>query len=115
MTDKQLNVVIAESCGYKLTNFWVWDQDGQYKVEKLSKDGSWEATEIPDYVNDLNLMHEVEKTLSDVPITDKEKSEKTKYREYLCVATAGEGGPITASSRKRALSFIKTKGFDIEL
>lgn len=64
--------------------------------------------DIPDYENDLNAIHEAEKMLTDIPTKSGEKSQKTRYRENLCIECMGAGGPITASAQHRVNAFIKT-------
>ena len=51
MSDAEINLAIAEACGWrKEDGVWTWTVNGiQYT--------SWE---LRDYVNDLNAMHEVE-------------------------------------------------------
>jgi hypothetical protein len=50
MRDEQINIAIAELCGWKEEEFGPsWYQS---------------FTKMPDYCNDLNAMHEAEKTLS---------------------------------------------------
>lgn len=55
MTNEQINVAIAEVCGYKqnpLTGWWFGPVDNGGEPE------------CPDYCTDLNAMHEAEKTLN---------------------------------------------------
>lgn len=53
MTDEQINAAIAEACGIT--------QPDQHGTLYRTKNG-WEYN-CPDYCNDLNAMHEVEKML----------------------------------------------------
>ena len=60
MTDTEINNAIAEACGWQRGRLicdgeWVWrNQDGQSRGQIC----------IPDYVHDLNAMHEAEWSLS---------------------------------------------------
>ena len=70
---------------------------------------------VPNYLNDLNAMHEAEKTLSDVsPGKDKNgdniPSDIARYRLNLCIVCMSNGGPITATAAQRAEAFLKTIG-----
>ena len=55
MTDEQQRIAIAEACGW--TDFSRAKHEGaiQYGRKPLSCSDSWE---VPDYLNDLNAMHE---------------------------------------------------------
>ena len=61
MTDEQQRIKIAETCGW--TDFSRAKHEGaiQYGRKPLSCSDSWE---VPDYLNDLNAMHEAEKVLT---------------------------------------------------
>lgn len=70
---------------------------------------------VPYYQHDLNAMREAEMTLSDVPppVTPENpnpKSERTRYREQLCVVCCMAGGPIHATAAQRSEAFLKVKG-----
>lgn len=66
MTDKQINAAIAEACGFVCLHEFQVDKDG-------AKFGFWEYPPtwtgpkkqpwLLDFCNDLNAMHEAEKTL----------------------------------------------------
>jgi hypothetical protein len=94
MTDEQQRIAIAEACGW----FFMYD--------------SWhypngaEAITILDYLNDLNAMHEAEKTLN--PIKAAEYA-----RMLTSIAWQSEQpvfAPMTATARQRAEAFLKTLG-----
>ena len=99
MTDEQINIRIAEACGW----FFMYD--------------SWhypngaEAITIPDYLNDLNAMHEAEKILKD--------DQNLDYSEHLENTTVISMGTnyhcylqrlISATARQRAEAFLRTLG-----
>jgi hypothetical protein len=62
MTQEQKRIAIAEACGWKLTDgvtitgtpYKKWVNDGR---------AAYAVDELPDYLNDLNAMHEAEETL----------------------------------------------------
>ena len=55
MSDKQINIAIAEACGWKYVNNETHAPDGSFWWSK--------ELEIPDYCNDLNAMHKIFLTL----------------------------------------------------
>ena len=112
MTDQEINIAIAEACGWTKTkerrgrvtqmDVTVWRLDG---VE-----GS-----LPDYCHDLNAMHEVWLSLKDY---DKREihvqlaiiiEEATKNWDKLGVLDQ-RGMVANASARQRAEAFLRTKG-----
>lgn len=80
---------------------------------------SW--TFVPDYLNDLNAMHEAEKTLDSKPI-----DERSMYYDFLLLVTPGwppwlpSGEPpdsfemdwkiVRATAAQRAEAFLRTIG-----
>jgi hypothetical protein len=50
MTDEQINIAIAQACGIDIEKY-------------LMEEGGINTSALPDYCNDLNAMHEAEKTL----------------------------------------------------
>lgn len=69
MTDQEINLAIAEACGFSDCHVSVWDCDlGSEAVGK--DDRGWypkhkgQYVRIPSYCTDLNEMHEAEKVLS---------------------------------------------------
>lgn len=98
MSDKDINVAIAAECGWTCIN-----SSGDLSVGfnlKLKGPAVSCLDAVPNYTEDLNAMREAEKALPDLQ----------KYRETLCIVTAGNGGPITATARQRAEAFLKTLG-----
>ena len=93
MTNEQINIAIAEACG------WAHPSVQPYA--------------FPDYCNDLNAMHEAEKVLTN--------EQHRKYRSevwysvcndissYECVKAA-ERPHFSATALQRASAFLKTIG-----
>ncbi len=101
-------IAIAEACGWKLPN-------GIYFGKlHISPDGSETGLEPPDYLNDLNAMHEAEKTLT--------ASQEIGYRSQLQTVFADASGyskelfgwytatqkAYMATAAQRAEAFLKT-------
>jgi hypothetical protein len=62
--------------------------------------GQLVAEFTPDYLNDLNAMHEAEKVLNNV--------QRERYRTELVYSHAG--GDVFATSAQRAEAFLRTIG-----
>jgi hypothetical protein len=99
MTDGQINVTIAEACGWR-------KEDGVYMWTANGID--YTCPDIWDWTNDLNAMHEAEKVLT--------KEQVRKYQNYMydmaCEInnTYGRWMPYSATARYRAEAFLKTLG-----
>lgn len=97
MTHEEINIAIAKACGWELTpNEW-WYKAGEY------------LPFAPDYLNDLNAMHEAEKSLDDDLDLD--------YSESLESVTGTRWGANnaydmskyrSATASQRAEAFLRT-------
>ena len=97
MTDLEINIAIAEMCGWGFLSkdkFIVIPPYSPYSVQPLST--------IPDYINDLNAMREAEKTLSDNLLWIM----KYKLDEIVPSDIPTE----FATARQRAEAFLQTTG-----
>lgn len=109
MTDEQINNAIAEACGFKLLRsytckasrkvFQMWDYP---KTWNGPKSYPW----TPKFCNDLNAMHEAEKTIfpyyATVYVNKLAKITKAEYSDdidFFC-----------ATARQRAEAFLRTLG-----
>jgi hypothetical protein len=97
MSEKQINIAIAEACGWQFATF-------KEIFAKPPNGGGWQYKEkIPDYCNDLNAMHEAEKRLL-----------SGYWMRYCECVTYLLGKSIYASvhatARHRAEAFLKTIG-----
>lgn len=104
MTDQEINIAIAEACGWK----------------RLATPGAWisprgrfhyppEQT-IPDYLNDLNAMHEAEKGLHDAQYV---QFGLHLNEAWLCdnpqpMRRIGIMRAASATARQRAEAFLRT-------
>jgi hypothetical protein len=114
MTNEQINIAIAEACGYE----WrvgiygncrgLFHPDDNYLKEQPCLDillpisGDC-AYRVPDYCNDLNAMHEAEKTLS-------HKQRMTYCKKLFDLPTSELESNTFATSLQRAEAFLKTIG-----
>lgn len=95
MTDEQINAAIAEACGLKKPSKKVKLNDKGFFVTQHAK--------LPDYCNDLNAMHEAEKTLSETNMFV-----MAHHIERL-VSRHGQHY-FHATARQRAEAFLRTLG-----
>jgi len=107
MNQQQQHIAIAEACGWKMHDH----PDCLAKKEGwVSRD--WETWvmnrggllvfkhDIPDYLNDLNAMHEAEQELNNV--------QRERYRTELVYSHAGRD--VFATAAQRAEAFLRTIG-----
>ena len=99
MNKQEQRIAIAEACGLSLTlkkfqldaDCLVYYPNGQ--------DATWE--ECPDYLNDLNAMHEAEKVLTE--------SHQGTMIDFLVIVERQEGwNAFHATAAQRAEAFLKT-------
>jgi hypothetical protein len=84
MTKEQQRIAIAEACGWKEEDFGPsWYQS---------------CTKMPDYLNDLNAMHEAEKVLDYNQLREMEDSVSFQFAVY----------PFHATATQRAEAFLRT-------
>ncbi len=98
MTNEQINIAIAEACGWK-----------QVEGEECFFDNGTEQVyieNIPEYFNDLNSMHEAEKTLT--------KEQVRVYSDFLAYSPHESCWASCTiwhqTSHQRAEAFLKTIG-----
>ncbi len=67
MKPEQQRIAIAEACGYVKTETWRWNQaktEREYYWKNPDRSRQ-DVSYLPNYLNDLNAMHEAEMTLTD--------------------------------------------------
>ena len=90
---KKQRIAIAEACGWKV-------RENAHLAKPQG--GEWQyMDEIPDYLNDLNAMHEAERTMGDPQLWD-------EYQSYLSDAMRNIGWIYHATAAQRAEAFLKT-------
>jgi hypothetical protein len=116
MSDEQINIAIAEACGYEwVSNGWGCRFLGSPTERSFGPDTQSPLCEdaydsVPNYCNDLNAMHEAEKVLND--------EQWLEYREELRNVVLGGirmvsqwcKADLHATARQRAEAFLKTIG-----
>ena len=103
MTNEQMNIAIAETCGWKNYGFG-WSHPS------LPPQANIYGRKLPDYCNDLNAMHEAEPTI-------KSGSQWLLYVKHLREVTGEPIGCdlfvcalVSATARQRAEAFLRTIG-----
>jgi len=107
MTPEQQRIAIAEACGWTLDLKSAIRVDG-YRIEKWGKHPH-EA--LPDYLNDLNAMHEAEKVLTEDQLSDYGAFLKGKDNETVSLYTPEHreiAKVAMASAAQRAEAFLRT-------
>jgi len=101
MTNEQINIAIAEACGWRIAERVSPEAKEDATACWIRPNGDeWQEESLPDYCNDLNAMHEAEKTLNSEQLHD--------YYENLELVNGWEYPSSTA--RQRAEAFLKTLG-----
>jgi hypothetical protein len=111
MTRNEQRIAIARACGWKNFNSASHEGSIQYGQPPNAPHNSWE---LPDYLNDLNAMHEAEKVLTPKHQPAKGESQWGEYLGWLgfCVEynTREVYECVTATASQRAEAFLRTLG-----
>jgi len=96
MTAEQQRITIAKACGWLQSRTCHWG--GWWYLKKGKR--AYQQTP-PDYLNDLNAMHEAERTMGDPQLWG-------EYQSYLSDAMRNIGWIYHATAAQRAEAFLKT-------
>jgi hypothetical protein len=95
MTEEQHRIVaIAETCGWKWNRFW----SGELHGKPIGEQGPFR--DLPDYLNDLNAMHEAEETLMHDDPNAYVCYSRDLYEQY--------GNTVHLTAAQRAEAYLKT-------
>jgi hypothetical protein len=107
MNPEQQQIKIAEACGFYKEEPWLdgrpcWGHKDHFKHIGFE--------EIPDYLYDLNAMHEAEKTLTQDQMIDYSRHVGKSVTMYLPASRAAwmDFRLIHATAAQRAKAFLKT-------
>ena len=106
MNPEQQRISIAKACGWTAQEakdrFWrAVDAAGDMTLDLwMCERNVWFAG-IPDYLNDLNAMHEAERTMGDPQLW-------VEYQSYLSDVMGNVGWIYHATAAQRAEAFLKT-------
>lgn len=110
MSPEAQRIAIAEACGWQKNpdggkwkspyarSFYTWRREYSHGIHTFIND-----CHLPDYLNDLNAMHEAEKVLTQV--------QDYHYRTDALPRVCGEGSglmAITSTAAQRAEAFLRT-------
>ena len=93
MKPEQQRIAIAEACGWVESPYGKWSNDGLILRDPLNP---------PDYLNDLNAMHEAEKTL------DYNQMNRYQNIELSCFVHTETTWICSATAAQRAEAFLRT-------
>lgn len=106
-------IAIAEACGWKWDEKTIFDPAGKLTQTRRAYDPNWEdwydrlLQVIPDYLNDLNAMHDAEETLTDL--------QHRQFRRFLVAVCHGPDSLVVRSRKlvsstaaQRAEALLKT-------
>ena len=99
MNNEKQKIAIAEACG--------WTKIGHYEQEITGRkptNGFYET--IPDYLTDLNAMHEAEKVLDPDDYAQYEQNLRKTYPVFM----GGGFHLLHATAAQRAEAFLRTVG-----
>jgi hypothetical protein len=104
MKPEEQRIAIAEACGWGI----VKDYGNGSLYGYPNRIPSYDVAEcppraIPDYLTDLNAMHEAEKVLN--------QAEDYRYRAYVLPQVCGDGSgliAVTATATQRAEAFLRS-------
>jgi hypothetical protein len=109
MTPEEQRVAIAEACGWKLKSnglspMWSWQNESLiHRIKWVAHKVMASQGVLPDYLNDLNAMHEAEKAMNN--------NDWWKFVEHLTnICGGGTALGISATSSQRAEAFLRTIG-----
>ena len=111
MTDEQIKIAIAKACGWTAeqdsNGYWraVNQKHGNAVELWLSEQNVW-SVGIPDYLNDLNAMHDAEKVL----LTKDGFCGCWETYSNILTASMGCTDIFHATAAQRAEAFLKTLG-----
>ena len=106
MTNHEINRAIAEACGWKDLENEDFSEYGVPCFMLMGSNNTGTRLAPPDYCNDLNAMHEAEKTLGDRLFV---------YRNILALVVIDDpmnryNEPAFATARQRAEAFLRALG-----
>jgi hypothetical protein len=111
MTDQEINVAIAEACGWTEIRYY-YENEWTTCKEWLGitpRGGLWH---VPNYCTDLNAIHKAEQTLNSSLVSryNDELAKTCKVLESIFAKTGPQGWVFHATARQRAEAFLRTLG-----
>ena len=121
MTNEQINIAIAEACGWKspFQQEWLqgYDKEGGHVWAFSGTDQEGDRAPLPDYCDDLNAMHEAENRLTSFQRAKHGKILQDLLNEHAVGFVqnydrdfASLSRIASANARQRAKAFLRTIG-----
>ena len=121
MKPEQQRIAIAEACGFKITRV-EYDPNGEVERVWAETPDSWKGKDVrpwlPDFLNDLNAMHEAWCSLDDVRKDEMQMILREivfKGQPVVRLSILGEAIISNATADQRAEAFLRTIGKWVEL
>ena len=117
MTPEAQRIAIAETCGWtQIVNASTIRVDGLWKGYPPRGQIVGEKAEVPDYLKDLNAMHEAEATLGDKSFDYNEQLANVVFKDPRTSDFCSRPGDYVwhAAADQRAEAFLKTIGKWVE-
>ena len=104
MSPEKQRIAIARACGWRSMPFdyWLDPQGGHHGCFGAGDERKF----LPNYLNDLNAMHEAEKVLT----RDGPRSQFLTYCNTLVSICRSWPGALVATAAQRAEAFLRTLG-----
>ncbi len=103
MSPEEQRIAIAEACGWTETEAWL---NGRRCFEHADSNAGWDFDSLPDYLNDLNAIHDAVKTIP--------QNLMPRYFACLCnivsgaLSLYGYSKATEATASQRCEAFLKT-------
>jgi len=99
MNTEQQRITIAEACGF--INVRMWSESCIASMGVSDEGKYWGSLGVPDYLNDLNAMHDAEKVIGPI--------KGIEFCYHLNeMGMSGEWEILTATAAQRAEAFLRT-------
>ena len=102
MNPEKQRIAIAEACGWQFIPEYYHGKDQPPEFTTVTPDGRHLCGYYPDYLNDLNAMHEAEKQL--------EAEDNHAYGCYCSELYEKYGNTVSLTAAQRAEAFLRTIG-----
>lgn len=108
MTKQKQRIAIAEACGWTFTKYpdntiWPTNPKGKFGIDTAGN-----TIEYPNYLHDLNAMHEAENIFWEVDSTEDLWNVYTMHLNKICKRDSNCS--IRATATQRAEAFLRTIG-----
>ncbi len=103
MSPEKQRIIIAEACGWVRAESLTKPCAMHFRVDKDDQIWTRVAVQVPDYLNDLNAMHEAEKVLT-------HNLHGLKYHTELELVMRDDPFLWRATASQRAEAFLRTIG-----